>query len=192
MTDRVNAPSIARLSPETLEDFLAFFDGDAFSDNPAWSSCYCQCFYEDHTRIDWPARTAAVNRECAVQRCASGSMQGYLAYSRGRVVGWCSAAPRHSFHALDHEPIRESEKIGCVLCFLVAPQARGQGIAKSLLQAACEGLRAQGLVYAEANPRPQAQTSADNHFGPLTMYLAAGFSVERKDDDGSVWVRKRL
>src|SRR5689334_20808635 len=61
---------IHALSPERLADFLAFFDGEAFSDNPAWSSCYCQCFYEDHSKVHWPGRTAVENRECAVQRIA--------------------------------------------------------------------------------------------------------------------------
>lgn len=77
------------LSPERLPDFLAFFDGDAFSDNPKWSSCYCQCYYEDHSRVVWKDRTAAENRSFACERAANGQMQGYLAYVGGRVVGWC-------------------------------------------------------------------------------------------------------
>ena len=32
----------------------------------------------------------------------------------------------------------------------------------------------------------------ENHFGPLGMYLAAGFTVRRTDPDGSVWVGKDL
>ena len=182
---------VAPLSPDRLEDFLAFFDGDAFSDNPAWSSCYCQCFYEDHTRIKWSAR-APENRNAAIHRCASRQMQGYLAYLDGKVVGWCNAAPRRMLHVLDEEPVDEAEHIGCIVCFLVSPCARGKGIARSLLRAACEGLRSQGLLYAEANPRPHARTSAEQLFGPLAMYLSAGFVVHRTDNDGSVWVRKQL
>src|SRR5262244_1295075 len=108
---------IAPLSPDTLTDLLAFFEGEAFSDNPAWASCYCQCFYEDHTRIKWSARTAAENRDSAIARCSSRQMQGYLAYVEGKVVGWCNAAPRHMLHALDVEPIPDAQDIGCILCF---------------------------------------------------------------------------
>ena len=61
-----------------------------------------------------------------------------------------------------------------------------------LLDAACDGLRAQGLAIAEANPRPNAKTPAENHFGPLALYLAAGFTIHREDTDGSVYVRRPL
>jgi len=86
----------------------------------------------------------------------------------------------------------DATETGTILCFLVARADRGQGIARLLLNAACATFSAQGLRYAEANPRPRAATSAENHFGPLSMYLAAGFSVRSTDADGSVWVRKVL
>jgi GNAT superfamily N-acetyltransferase len=171
---------------------MAFFDGEAFSDNPRWSSCYCQCFYEDHSRIVWAARTAAENRGCANQRIVRGEMQGLLAYCDGQVIGWCNAAPRRLLHALDAEPIANQEQVGTILCFLVAPNARGRGVATALLNAACGHLEAQGLRWVEANPRPRARGAAENHFGPLAMYLAAGFTERRKDTDGSVWVTRDL
>ena len=180
------------LSPDRLPDFMAFFEGEAFSDNPKWSSCYCQCFYEDHSKVRWADRTAGENRVCASRRINTGEMQGLLAYRAGKVVAWCNAAPRTLLHALDDEPIPRSESVGTVMCFLVAPSLRGQGIATALLEAACQRLRAQGLRFVEANPRPNARSDGENHFGPLNMYLAAGFTVRRSDDDGSVWVGKEL
>jgi GNAT superfamily N-acetyltransferase len=184
--------AVRPLSPTTLPELLAFFDGEAFSDNPKWASCYCQCFYEDHRVVTWSERSAEQNRACAVQRCDAGAMQGCLAYVDDRVVGWCNAAPRALPHALDEEPIAQADATGCILCFLVAPSLRGQGIAKSLLQAACDGLAAQGLKFVEANPRTGTASPAANHYGPLAMYLAAGFAIDRDSDDGSVWVRKPL
>ena len=74
-----DAIEIKPLSPDRLGDFMAFFEGEAFSDNPKWSSCYCQCFYEDHTKVHWPDRTAAENRACAGRRIVRGEMQGLLA-----------------------------------------------------------------------------------------------------------------
>ena len=180
------------LSPARLADFMAFFEGEAFSDNHKWSSCYCQCFYEDHSKVHWASRTAEENRECASQRITRARMQGLLAYHEGRVVGWCNAAPRELLHALDAEPIANPEQVGTIVCFLVAPSARGRGVATALLNVACQYLRAQGLLSVEANPRPGAKGTAENHFGPLAMYLAAGFTVRQTDADGSVWVRKEL
>ncbi|HEY5006752.1 MAG TPA: GNAT family N-acetyltransferase [Caulobacteraceae bacterium] len=194
MSSEAKGPGVRihALSPDRLDDFLAFFDGEAFSDNPKWSSCYCQCFYEDHREVDWNARSGAENRRCAVRRARNGSMQGYLAYLSDRVVGWCNAAPRPLLHALDDEPIADAAETGTILCFLVAPDARGQGIARALLDAASDGLRAQGLQRVEANPRTGDVSPAQNHFGPLNMYLAAGFARGLTDPDGSVWVSKPL
>ncbi len=180
------------LSPENKDDFLKFFDLDAFSDNPEWSFCYCQCFYEDHRQIVWKEQTRERNRSVACRRIDDGSMQGYLAYHGEQPVGWCNAAPRRLLRALDEEPTPDAEKIGAIVCFLVAPQHRGKGIARALLEAACEGLAAQGLEIAEANPETEARTDAENHIGPLSLYLKAGFEVHREDDDGTVYVRRSL
>jgi GNAT superfamily N-acetyltransferase len=108
------------------------------------------------------------------------------------VIGWCNAAPRELLHALDAEPISDPGQVGTIVCFLVAPSARGRGVATALLGAACQHLRAQGFLSVEANPRPGAKGTAENHLGPLAMYLAAGFTVRRTDTDGSVWVNKEL
>jgi GNAT superfamily N-acetyltransferase len=184
--------AIKPLTPDRLADFMAFFEGEAFSDNPKWSSCYCQCFYEDHSRMRWSDRTGSENRACADRRINTGEMQGLLAYQDDRVVAWCNAAPRKLLRALDDEPIPSAELVGTIVCFVVAPRLRGQGIATTLLEAACQQLRAQGLQFVEANPRPNARSDGENHFGPLKMYLAAGFTVSRTDADGSVWVGKPL
>ncbi len=180
------------LSPGRLADYLRFFDGDAFADNPRWSSCYCQCFYEDHTRVAWNDRTASENRAMACTRVAEETMQGYLAYAGDEVVGWCNAAPRKMVHALDDEPVADAEVVGSITCFVVRPQFRRQGIARALLVAACDGLRRHGLRIVEAYPRPNAATAAAQHFGPLSLYLSNGFAIDHADDDGSVVVRKAL
>jgi len=48
---------IQPLTPDLLGDWLAFFDQDAFADNPDWSGCYCQWFHVDHEQGDWESRT---------------------------------------------------------------------------------------------------------------------------------------
>jgi hypothetical protein len=53
---------IAAVSAALIGDWLAFFDHDAFADNPRWSSCYC-CFHlAPHTTQGWRERSAADNR----------------------------------------------------------------------------------------------------------------------------------
>ena len=190
----MNTPivDVRALSLALLPDFLKFFDGTAFSDNPKWASCYCQCFYEDHSVINWSERTAQQNRARACERVRGQVMQGYLAYLDDVPVGWCNAAPRHLLRALDEEPAPDAESVGAIVCFLVEPSHRGRGVARQLLEAACAGLRQQGLRIAEANPRTAPTSAAENHFGPLSLYLSAGFAIHREDEDGSVYVRRAL
>jgi GNAT superfamily N-acetyltransferase len=83
-------------------------------------------------------------------------------------------------------------RAGAIVCFVVCPQHRGHGVAKALLAAACDGLRTQGLAAVYARPFKGATSSAENYTGPLSMYLAAGFSVVREDEKGTVLVRKHL
>lgn len=183
---------IRPLSPELLHDFLAFFEGDAFADNPKWASCYCQFPHVDHDRVVWASRTGAENRAAACGRIESGRMRGLLAYRDGKPVGWCNAAPRPMLAALAAEHDPDAERIGTITCFIVSRPHRRSGVATALLQRACDELRDQGMAIVEAMPRGDASTDAASYHGPLAMYRAAGFDVHRIDDDGSVRVRKAL
>ena len=183
---------IHALSPDRLADFLRYFDGPAFADNPKWKSCYCQFLYVDHKQVQWMQRSAEQNRAAACERICSSRMQGYLAYRDGAVAGWCNAAPRRMMDAFADDPDPDADRLGQITCFVVAPGQRRSGIATALLGAACEGLRAQGLTIAEAAPKPDTTGDAENHFGPLSLYLKAGFQVHGPGEHGSVYVRKFL
>jgi GNAT superfamily N-acetyltransferase len=185
--------AIRALSPKLLNEYLQFFDHDAFADNPDWGKCYCAFPHHDHAAGTWKGPLAGENRAAIVERICAGAMQGYLAETGGKVAGWCQAAPRLSFAALRGEPDPENDapRTGSIVCFVVAKPYRGQGIAKALSQAACEHFRQQGLAFAEAYPRKRAESEAANHCGPLAMYLAMGFVPYREDDD-SIIVRRAL
>lgn len=183
---------IRRLTPELRDDFLHYFEGAAFADNPKWKSCYCQFLYVDHGKVNWGARTADENRADACDRIACNRMQGLLAYRDGRVVGWCNAAPRALLDSFADEPIPDADEVGQITCFVVARDHRRTGVARALLDEACAMLREQGLRVAEANPSRVASSDAENHFGPLSLYLSAGFSIVREQDDGLVIVRRPL
>ena len=175
--------AIRELTPEILKDFLDFFDHDAFADNPAWSGCYCM--YYQFTGIDeeWDKRSASENREAMSKLIREGKAHGLLAYVDGRSVGWCHAAPRTTIPRLklyQQFRVEEAERIGSIVCFVIAKPYRGRGIARRLLDAACQTFIRQGLAFAEAYPLKHAESDADNFPGPLEMYLDAGFSVFRE------------
>jgi GNAT superfamily N-acetyltransferase len=180
---------IRELSPELLDDYLYFFDHDAFADNPKWAACYCYFPHAPHDLEKWHERTGQQNRAVVSESIRAGRMHGYLAFQGNKVVGWCNAGPRVSMTILDDDD--DSKKIGAIVCFVVAKPHRGKGVARRLLEAACDGFRRQGFEFAEGYPRKDAHDDATSHFGPLNMYLAGGFQPLR-ETDGSVIVRKSL
>lgn len=183
---------IRPLEPAMLPDFLAFFEGDAFADNPDWGFCFCQFLHVDHGVVQWSQRTAEQNRSAARDRICARRMQGYLAYVDGKPIAWCNATPRTLMEAFADESGPDDAVTGQLGCFVVAKPYRRSGIASALLQAALHGFRQQGLRVAKAMPYENAQTDAQHHFGPLRMFVAAGFERLGTDAQGRVLMQCRL
>mgnify|MGYP007027336892 CR=1 FL=1 len=55
--------SVCKLTHELLDDWLAYFDKDAFSDNDEWCGCYCMCYHWD--RELEKKRAWNCDRDCA-------------------------------------------------------------------------------------------------------------------------------
>lgn len=186
--------TIKRLGADLLDDWLHYFDHDAFADNPDWSGCYCQWFHVHHEDGGWESRTAAQNRAAAVELIRAGGLRGHLAYSEGRPIGWCQAAPRVIIPNIAGDAelaVDDAEEVGSIVCFNVAAAYRRQGVAAALLEAACAGFREDGLLTAEAYPVRTATGDAANYHGPLGLYLRAGFEPYR-ELEGLVVVRRGL
>ncbi|MGH2606767.1 MAG: GNAT family N-acetyltransferase [Anaerolineales bacterium] len=187
-------PVIRRLKPELLPDYLAFFDLDAFRDNPDWAGCYCYFFHADHASMDFEDRSGKENRAEASRLIGEGKLQGYLAYLQDQVIGWCQAAARPLIPNLQKDgdlPQEDIERLGAIVCFVISPSHRGQGVGGRLLASACEGLREDGMTVAEAYPRQGAGSAAANYHGPMAMYRKAGFELYREFEDYWI-VRKQL
>lgn len=184
---------IKTLSPALVRDYLSFFDHVAFADNPKWQYCYCNFLHFDHSQGRFSETKPEANRAAVEKRICAGGMHGYLAFDGVKAIGWCQAAARVTIAALGDEPDPEgvAAQTGSIVCFVIAKAHRRQGLAGRLLEAACEGFRAQGLQFAEAYPRAGISDDGQNHYGPLTMYLKAGFAPLR-ESDGTTVVRKRL
>ncbi len=180
---------IRELTPELLTDYLTYFDTTAFADNPKWASCYCYFPHAPHSTENWHDRTGEQNRTEVSGLIHESKMHGYLAYHDDKPVGWCNAGPRVNATILDDEP--GSQWVGAIVCFVVAKSHRGKGVARRLLEAACEGFQRQGFEIAEGYPRPDANDDATSHFGPMSLFLSAGFEPF-KEEGGSVIVRKVL
>ena len=190
---------VRALAPVLRDDFLRFFDRTAFMDNPIWADCYCLFYQFAGPQEEWAKRGADENRADKAALIERGESHGYLLYADGEPAGWCHAAPRPTLPPLGMAPemwgnAGDAASVGSIVCFTIAAPYRRQGLATTLLDAACDGFRAQGIAVAEAYPVKRLQGAAPDAFvyhGPLSMYLAAGFERHAETERFQI-VRKAL
>jgi GNAT superfamily N-acetyltransferase len=190
MTDPI---TIRPLEPDLLGDYLRFFDGPAFADNPHWASCYCY-FHHHLGPDDWDSRTGAQNREAVAALIRGGRFHGFLAYRGMNLVGWCNAAPKGQIPRLRQLAglaTNDTAHVGSIVCFVVAKDHRRSGVAAALLKSACDSFAGAGLTIAEAYPRRAADDDASNYHGPLELYRRSGFDIVHEFDSWYA-VRKPL
>ena len=207
--------TLKRLTPDLLEDYLDFFDHRAFSDSSPFYPCYCSAFNMSRERIQKEFfRQAEINgggsdgwqkalRDSAVRMVANGEIQGYLAYDRDLAVGWCNANDRLSYSRVGEfdlsdvppdEPCDDCQyrgRVKSVVCFEIAPEYRGKGIATLLLEAVCRDARAEGYAYVEAYPVTDEGLQGLAFTGPKRLYEKAGFTVTARRENILV-MRKQL
>ncbi len=176
--------SVCKLTYELLDDWLSYFDKDAFSDNDEWCGCYCMCYH-------WNSRLAKkrawgcdkgyarFNRKQAIKLIKNGCMQGYLAYVQEKVVGWCNSNSKKAYNNVNFNFAEEvpdnGEKIKSIVCFSVAPEYRGCGVATALLEYVCQDAKLEGFDLIEAYPF--AHNENHSYHGPLSMYKKNGFEL---------------
>ena len=190
---------LRELTPDRADDFLDYFDGDAFADNPEGAACYCCYFHWIGTNgEDWSSRTAAANRVWQAERIQRRETTGILAYLDNRPIGWCHAAEKRSLAHLATMDVLASpddECVGSIVCFVVTKRFRGTGLSSLLLEAACDLLAKRNLRIVEAYPDRQATDSYSNFHGRLDMFLNANFQIHSElegDMTGIVIVRRSL
>ena len=81
---------------------------------------------------------------------------------------------------------------GAIVCFVIAPSYRRQGLASQLLAGACDMLRERGLKWVYAYPPKAAATAAGSYHGKLAIYLDAGFTETGAGNKRYTVVRKAL
>ncbi len=194
---------IERLTPAHVDDYLRFFDherGPAFADNPEWAKCYCH-YYEVAPALVWSSFTGDMNRTAMRARIETGEMEGYLAYVRGDVVGWMNAQPYTKLrHACPRMRIPAPDlpvpphDAAAIVCFVVAPAHRRQGVSRALLAGGLANLAERGLALVDAFPwnvDADSTKATDFYHGSRRMFEAAGFAPVAVHEDVTV-MRKAL
>jgi ribosomal protein S18 acetylase RimI-like enzyme len=144
--------------------------------------CWCMAYRRSGTGPSLPAGTsrAKTNRADLKTLVETGRAPGLIAY-RGKVpVGWVSLAPREQFARLARSPLMkpvDDQPVWSIICFVVPPAYRRQGVARALLQGAIAFARMHGATLVEAYPVDKKEPCRDDTmwFGAKSMYDRAGF-----------------
>jgi GNAT superfamily N-acetyltransferase len=180
MTDSPAALEILPLTPERLPDLATLFGQGG---DPKW----CWCSFFRLRGVDFRTATPASNRrvlEQAVRTTATEARApGLVAYRDGAVIGWVSVGPRDDYERLRHSRVLapvDDRPVWSIVCFVVARSARGQGVARALLDAAIAYAAEHGATLIEAYPVDtdgKRVASAAAYKGTLSMFESAGFEV---------------
>jgi GNAT superfamily N-acetyltransferase len=168
--------AVEPLSPERWPSLATLFSEGG---DPKW--CWCT-FWRYRAQGDgW--RTAAGNRADLEARVTEDPTPGLVAVESERVVGWCSLGPRSAFERLQRSrtiPQLDDRPSWAIVCFVVARDARGTGITRTLIDGAVEYAASHGAPAIEAYPADLSAgriSSAAAYTGTLSTFLAAGFEV---------------
>lgn len=194
---------IRKLTPELLNDYLYFFENVAHTDNKEWDKCYCTNYCATHNNHITKKKKFSdpdVRKKYAIDYVNNGLLQGYLAYTDGKVIGWCNANSRndclHCFGWKNHIASKAidkktKEKIKSIFCFTVAPEMRGKGVATALLNHVIEDAENEGYEYIEAYPNKEETDMYYNYVGPFDLYKKLGFDIYA-ETKWRLILRKRL
>ena len=171
--------TILPLTPGRWPDLEAIFNAKGCS---VARGCWCMYYRRSGPRGPLPRGTthAQANRADLKALVDAGQIPGLLAY-RGKVpVGWVSLGPREQYARLQRSPVMkavDNQPVWSVICFVVRPEYRGQGVAHALLRGAIAYARKHGAKLLEAYPIDKLGISNDDSmwFGAKSMYDGAGF-----------------
>jgi GNAT superfamily N-acetyltransferase len=141
--------------------------------------CWCMHYRRSGTLTNVASR-AKIYRAGLEALVAMGKQPGLIAYRDGVPVGWVSLAPREEFERLRRSPVMkpvDDRPVWSIICFVVPPEHRGQGVARALLQGAIAYAREHGATVVEAYPVDKKGPSKGDTlwFGAKSMYDHAGF-----------------
>jgi ribosomal protein S18 acetylase RimI-like enzyme len=172
-------PAIRPLTAERWPDLEALFQAKGCS---IARHCWCMYYRETGAPSTAAGQTVAAARKARLKALATkGPPPGLIAYCGKQPVGWVTVGPRVDFLKLRKSPVMkpvDEQPVWSIVCFVVPPEFRHQGVATALLRGAVAYARKQGAWLVEAYPIDRAQRSKDDWMwhGAMSMYEKAGFA----------------
>jgi GNAT superfamily N-acetyltransferase len=168
---------IAPLTADTAGAWAALFEVSG-------SACYCRWWHVTGNKNEWLARcfedpTKNRDEQTALVAAGAPEARGLLAVEDdGVAVGWMKLAPRGlltklrrqgAYRAVD---LGDDEGVWSIGCLLVRPDRRRRGVARALIEAAPEHVRAWGGRAVEAYPHRVAHALHDEEawMGPEGVF----------------------
>lgn len=193
---------IKRLTRELYADYLDFFDNRAFTDSNPNGPCYCSAAIMTADEIkrmesEFGGDCKGTLRRYAAKQLDEGRIRGYLAMDGGLSIGWCNAADMDSYAENDFGFIPDFAKKNrrgktiSVVCFEIAPEYRGMGVASAFLSRICEDAAMDGYDSVEGYAKLSDKPEPYDFSGPARLHEKSGFAeVMRRD--GRAVMRKSL
>ena len=190
---------IRPLTPELNADYLDFFDHRAFTDDNPNGPCYCTSPNQEEGQIKKMVsefKSFGVKetlRKYAAEMLDRNMIHGYLAYDGDLSIGWCNAADMESYAGFVPAFARDIAcgKTVSIVCFEIAPEYRGMGIASAFIDRVCNDAKKDGYAAVEGYANLSAEHNDFFYQGPVRLYQKAGFE-EVAREQGQAVMRKVL
>lgn len=141
---------IQELHPDMALNYVDFFDNRAFHDGNINKGCYCVWHHwtEKHeyerSQLSIEERPFC-KRNYAIELIKHDKLHGFVACCDNEIIGFCNADLKNNYFRFSKEKnpdswigIDNNDKVLAIVCFTIAPNYRGKGIAKKMLNYACE------------------------------------------------------
>jgi GNAT superfamily N-acetyltransferase len=201
---------VTPLTPALAGAWAALFEASG-------SACFCRWWHFEGSKNDWLARCfhdPARNREeqTALVQAGAPEARGLLALEGDEdavAVGWMKLAPRARLPKLRRQgayssvfgsalwracgpgslDLGDDEGIWSIGCLLVRPDRRRRGVARALVEAASEHVRAWGGRAVEAYPHRVAHALHDEEawMGPEGLFVTLAWQVVHDVAPYPVW-----
>lgn len=170
--------TVRALMPHDAERFAAYLSDMDFQHAPDWAGCFCRFYHTACSMDEWAKRDSALNRLEAMTAIQNGTMKGFVAFEEDQLIGWLNANHVRAYPRLSGfvEPYLEHPETIAIVCFVIHPDYRGQGVATDLLNTCVESSKANGYAQVLGFPFDDPQHPQKAYRGSLSMYKKAGFA----------------